>query len=101
MAHSISARKRVRQNLKNRARNRWRVKAMRDAIKNFVQKVTYGTEAEATEAFQAVSKIVDKSASKGVIHKNQAARRKSRLVKRLKAKVTAGPSSKPAKTAKK
>lgn len=101
MAHSISARKRVRQNLKNRARNRWRVKAMRDAIKNFVQKVTYGTEAEATEAFNQVSKIVDKSASKGVIHKNQAARRKSRLNKRLKAKVSTATTAKPAKTAKK
>lgn len=100
MAHSISARKRVRQNLKNRARNRWRMKAMRDAIKVFVQKVHNGTEAEATQAFQAVSKIVDKSASKGVIHKNQAARRKSRMSKRLKAKFAAGSAGAATKTAK-
>ncbi len=100
MAHSISARKRVRQNLKNRARNRWRMKAMREAIKAFVQKVNYGTEAEATEAFKKVSKIVDKSAAKGVIHKNQASRRKSRMSKRLKAKFATG-AGKAAKSAKK
>ncbi len=86
MAHSLSANKRIRQNIKNKARNRWRLRAMRDALREFAEKVAHGTEQDATVAFQKVSKIVDRTSAKGVIHKNQAARRKSRLNKRLKAK---------------
>ena len=85
MAHSLSALKRIRQNAKNRARNKWRLRSMRNAIREFVDKVAHGTEKEATEAFQKVSKVVDRSAAKGIIHKNQAARRKSRLMKRASA----------------
>ena len=86
MAHSISARKRVRQNVTSRARNRWRLRSMRTAIKEFNQKMAQGTPAEAAEAFKQASKIIDRTAQKGVIHKNQAARRKSRLSARLKTK---------------
>ena len=86
MAHSLSAKKRIRQNAKNKARNRWRLKTMRDAVREFVDKIAHGTETEATEAFRKVSKVVDKTTAKGVIHKNQANRRKSRMSKRLKAK---------------
>jgi small subunit ribosomal protein S20 len=89
MAHSLSAKKRIRQNLKNRARNKWRMRSMRMAVKDFLDKIAHGTEAEATEAFKKVSRIVDRTASKGVIHKNQAARRKSRMSHRLKAKFAA------------
>ena len=90
MAHSLSAKKRIRQNAKNKARNRWRLRSMRDAVREFMDKVAHGTEKEAAEAFQKVSKVVDRSTAKGVIHKNQAARRKSRMSKRLKAKVGSG-----------
>ncbi len=90
MAHSLSAKKRIRQNAKNKARNRWRLKSMRDAVREFVDKIAHGTEQEATESFRKVSKIVDRSTAKGIIHKNQGARRKSRMSKRLKAKFTAG-----------
>ena len=86
MAHSLSAKKRIRQNAKNKARNRWRLKTMRDAVREFVDKIAHGTEKDATEAFRKVSKVVDKTTAKGVIHKNQAARRKSRMSKRLTAK---------------
>lgn len=88
MAHSISSKKRIRQNAKRNARNRWRLRSMRDAIKTFLDKIMHGTEAEAGEAFKAVSKLIDRTAAKGTIHKNQAARRKSRLAKRLKAKAS-------------
>jgi small subunit ribosomal protein S20 len=90
MAHSLSAKKRVRQNIKNKARNRWRLKTMREAVREFFDKIAHGTEQEATAAFQKVSKVVDKTTAKGVIHKNQAARRKSRMSKRLKAKFSQG-----------
>ena len=49
---------------------------------------TIGTVAEASEAMKACAKIVDRTAAKGVIHKNQAARRKSRMSAALKAKKT-------------
>ncbi len=90
MAHSLSAKKRIRQNVKHRARNRWRLRVMREAVKEFRDKVAHGSVQDATDAFRKVSQIVDRTAAKGVIHKNQAARRKSRMSAALKAKKTAG-----------
>lgn len=89
MAHSLSAQKRIRQNEKRRARNRWRLRSMKLAIKGFSDKLTHGSVDEAKEAFKAASSIIDRTAQKGVIHRNQAARRKSRLNARLKAKALA------------
>lgn len=86
MAHSLSARKRVRQNEAARARNRWRLKTMRDAIKEFRDKLTHGSVEDATKAMRECAKVVDRTAAKGVIHKNQASRRKSRMSAALKAK---------------
>lgn len=85
MAHSNSAKKRIRQNITARARNRWRMKSMRGAIKAFDQAVAQGNVEEATSAYREASKIVDRTAAKGVIHSNQASRRKSRMNARLKA----------------
>jgi small subunit ribosomal protein S20 len=87
MAHSNSAKKRVRQNIKARALNRWRLRTMRAALKDFADKIANGTNEEAAASCREASKIVDRTAQKGVIHRNQAARRKSRLNARLKAKV--------------
>lgn len=86
MAHSLSARKRVRQNINRRALNRWRLRHMRSAIKDFNEKLLHGTRADATEAFKVCIKTIDRSAQRGVLHRNQAARRKSRLNARLKSK---------------
>lgn len=88
MAHTLSAKKRIRQNAQHRARNRWRLRTMREAIKNFRDRIMHGTVEEATEKFRVASQIIDRTAQKGVIHKNQAARRKSRLSAVLKAKKT-------------
>ncbi len=89
MAHSLSAKKRVRQNETENARNRWRKTAMRDAIKETLDKIAHASVDDATKSFRATSRIIDRTAQKGVIHKNQAARRKSRLAARLKAKALA------------
>lgn len=89
MANIASAKKRIRQDAKRRARNRWRKRTMREAIKSFYQKLLHGTAAEATEAYRAASRIIDRCAQKGVIHRNQAARRKSRMNARLKTKAAA------------
>ncbi len=84
MAHSLSAKKRIRQNAKRNARNRWRLRALRTAIRDFLNKLTHGQVPEAKASFQTLQKLIDRSAAKGVIHKNNASRRKSRLNKRLK-----------------
>ncbi len=89
MANSLSAQKRVRQTRKANANNRWRLRTMRDAIKKFRDKLAHGSVEEATTEFRSCSQIVDRTAAKGVIHKNQAARRKSRMSAALKAKKTA------------
>ena len=49
MAHSASAKKRIRQNLRARARNRWRLKTLRTAVKAFDEKIAHGSVEEATE----------------------------------------------------
>ncbi|TVQ61605.1 MAG: 30S ribosomal protein S20 [Phycisphaerales bacterium] len=90
MAHSNSAKKRVRQNIKRRAINRWRLRSMRMAIKSFETKLTRGSIDEASDALRSVCQIIDKTAQKRVIHANQAARRKSRLNKRFVAAKNAG-----------
>lgn len=89
MAHSRTAKKRVRQNVKHRARNRWRLTALREVIKELNESLLHGTPAQAAEMFKKVSRLLDRSAAQGVIHKNQADRRKSRLSARVKAKKTA------------
>ena len=84
MANTVSARKRVRQNERRRMRNRWRMKTLRDAIKSFDDAVIHSETDKAKEMYTLSAKLLDKTASKGVIHKNTAARRKSRLTARLK-----------------
>lgn len=85
MASTLSAKKRIRQNATRRARNRWRLRTLRDALKGFSTAISSGDQAAAKDAFLTASKVVDRSAQKGIIHRNQAARRKSRMSKRLKA----------------
>jgi len=84
MATTLSAKKRIRQNAARRARNRWRLRTMRSSLKAFQSAIASGDANGAKDAFRAASRIVDKSAQAGVIHKNQAARRKSRMSARLK-----------------
>jgi len=90
MAHSLSAKKRVRQNETRNALNRFRKRKMRDAVKEVLEKIAHGTIDEAKAAFKSAARVIDRTASKGTIHKNQAARRKSRLNARLKTRVTSG-----------
>ncbi|MGE3108208.1 MAG: 30S ribosomal protein S20 [Phycisphaerales bacterium] len=89
MANSPSSRKRIRQNEKRRARNRWRLRIMRETVKDFLDKVAHGSGDDAKAALAKCISVIDRTAQKGVIHKNQAARRKSRLVAQLKAKKAA------------
>lgn len=85
MAHSSSAKKRIRQNENRRAINRWRKNRIKEQVKTFLDDVQHGDSAKAGESFKTASRTLDKIAAKGTIHKNTAARRKSRLAKRLNA----------------
>jgi small subunit ribosomal protein S20 len=97
MAHSNSARKRVRQNAKRHAYNRWRLRDLRDSLKALEDKFLHADYKETESAFRAACQLLDKTAGKGVIHKNTAARKKSRLAKRLKAKNLTGATGAPKK----
>ena len=83
MANIKSQIKRNRQNEKKRVNNR----VFRGTARTFVQKARValaGTDQETSvEAVRQAISALDKAAEKGVIHKNNAARRKSRLMKRL------------------
>ncbi len=82
MANIKSQIKRNRQNEKRRIRN----KSVRSEMKTLVKDARIANEAgrdDAEDILRQALKSIDKAAQKGVIHKNQAARRKSRLVKEL------------------
>ncbi|MGA1846499.1 30S ribosomal protein S20 [Deferribacter abyssi] len=83
MAHTLSAKKRIRQNEKRRLRNKSYKSMMKTFTKKFLAAVEAGDYEEAEKRFNEVVKVIYKVKSKGVIHKNQAARRVSRLAKRL------------------
>ena len=85
MASSLSAKKRMRQNEKRRARNRWRKAQVKDAVKTYSDALGAGDKAKAAEQLKTVYKKLDRVAAKGTIHKNAANRRKSRLAKKLNA----------------
>jgi len=85
VAHSLSAKKRVRQSLKRRARNRYRKEQLKDQIKNFTSALVHGDFKKAEEELRKTAQRLDKVASKHTIHKNTAARKRSRLARRLNA----------------
>jgi small subunit ribosomal protein S20 len=82
MANIKSAIKRNRQNEKRALRN----KATRSQMRTYTKKAleAAGTD-ESAESLRLAMKHIDKAASKGIIHKNTAARKKSRLTKAVKA----------------
>ena len=97
MAHSLSAKKRVRQSLRRRARNRARKEQIKDQIKSFTAALTAGNFSKAEQELKLVARRLDKVASKSTIHKNTAARKRSRLARRLNA-LRAAPAGKGAGT---
>ena len=79
MANSAQAKKRARQAEDNRQRNTSQRSAMRTSVKKLQAAITSGDKETATAAFKAAVPFLDKMARKGIIHKNAAARSKSRL----------------------
>jgi len=83
VAHSVSAKKRIRQNIKRRARNRRCKAPVKQAVRQFDSALHAGAAGQAGEQLAALYKKLDQLAGKGMIHKNAAARKKSRLARRL------------------
>lgn len=83
MANTKSAIKRIKQNHKRRLRNRLFSGRARTYVKNARSTMDEGTSTDARSATMAAISALDKAAEKGIIHKNNAARRKSRLMRRL------------------
>ncbi|MBR1938051.1 MAG: 30S ribosomal protein S20 [Spirochaetales bacterium] len=74
-----SAEKRERQNIKRRMHNRMIKSAVRTAIKKFDAAVVANKKEDAQAAMALSFKLLDSAASKGVLHKNTASRKKSRM----------------------
>lgn len=85
MANTTQARKRARQAEKRRQHNMALRSRMRTSVKKVLAAISAGNKETAQEAFKAAQPVVDGMVNKGLIHKNKAARHKSRLNASIKA----------------
>ena len=85
MANIKSQMKRVKTNEKRRQRNKSVKSAVRTAIRRFREAVEAGDQEQVVERQRYASKALDKAASKGVIHQNQAANKKASMARRVNA----------------
>ncbi len=83
MAQSLQAKKRARQNTKRRTTNRARKSQIKTQIKHFESAISNGNAEAASEQYRLVARKLDKTASTSTMHKKTAARKKSRLAKKL------------------
>lgn len=85
MPNIASAKKRVRQTEKRRMLNKHLRSRMRTLVKNTQATIATGDKDAAQKALQVAMSVIDSTADKGIIHKNKAARDKSRLNAKVKA----------------
>lgn len=85
MANSPQARKRARQAEKHRQLNASQRSMMRTEVKKVVKAIEAGDKTAAETAYRSAVPLLDSMATKGLIHKNKAARHKSRLNARIRA----------------
>jgi len=83
VAHSLSAKKRVRQDAKRNKINRARKSRIKTTIKQFETTLAGGDVQAADEKYKLIVARLDKTAAAGTLHKKTAARKKSRLARRL------------------
>lgn len=81
MPNIKSAKKRMRQSIKRTARNRVRKEKLKKAVKAYKSTLATGENQAVAEELKKVSKAIDKAKVKGILHKNTANRRKSRLAR--------------------
>lgn len=85
MPHTPSAKKRLKQSLRRKARNRSVKAELRTELKKVRTSAAAGNADEAKQGMVAAQTKLDRAAGRGIIHKNKAARMKSRMSKTLKA----------------
>ena len=85
MANTKSAEKAARQAEKHRARNIALRSRMRTAVRNVTTAITGGNQEAARSSYQKAVPVIDSLVSKQIIHRNKAARHKSRLTARIRA----------------
>lgn len=85
MANTKQAKKRARQAEKARIANHSKKSTMRTLVKKVLQAIESKNQTLALEEYQKTSSMIDNLARKGIIHKNKAARHKSRLTAKIKA----------------
>ena len=85
MANHSSAKKRIRQTVRRTAVNRNRVSRIRTYVKSVEEAIESGNKEAAATAFRAAQPEIHRGVTKGVLHKNTAARRLSRLSRRISA----------------
>jgi len=85
VAHSLSAKKRVRQNEKRRVINRARKSQVKTQVKHLEETIKNGDVTAASEQLRLVTIKLDKTAATSTMHKKTAARKKSRLAKKINA----------------
>ena len=83
MANIKSQIKRIRTNLKAQERNKAVKSEVKSAVRATRDAIAVGDKEKATDALRVAARKLDKAASKGVIHKNQAANRKSAIAKQV------------------
>jgi len=84
MANTTQARKRARQSTARNAHNTAQRSSLRTAIKSVRKAIAAGDKKAASEIFRKATSVIDSVAEKNVVHKNTAARNKSRLAAALK-----------------
>jgi small subunit ribosomal protein S20 len=85
LANIASAKKRARQAVKNRVRNVAQRSMIRSTIKKVVKAIESKNKAAAETAYAEMVPVVDRYADRGQLHKNKAARHKSRLLEHIRA----------------
>ena len=85
MANTKQAKKRVKQSEEHRQRNASARSMLRTYIKKVIKAIELGNKPDAQAAFKEAVPVIDRMATKGIIHKNKAARHKSRLSAHIKA----------------
>lgn len=89
MAKNRSAMKRARLSQVRALRNASQKSAMKTAIKRFDESLAAGDPARIVETFRVATRLIDRVASKGIIHPNQRDRKKAQLARRLNSAVSA------------
>jgi small subunit ribosomal protein S20 len=83
VAHSLSSKKRIRQNVTRRALNRARRSTLRTELRKADDSLAHSGAADVEKVVHETCQDLDREANRGTLHRNAAARRKSRLTRRL------------------